>query len=371
MNPQVSVHIPERQAKSYPIYIEQDIISKISQVIEKHASTTKCLIISDSIVSKTYGEKLKDNLLAAGYQVKLITFPAGETNKSAITKLQIEEEMFAFGCDRNTVCIALGGGVVGDMVGFTAATYMRGIRYIQVPTSLLAMIDSSVGGKTAINTSYGKNIIGAFWQPVAVVMDTDLLQSLPREHIINGFFEAIKIFLTLDKDHVLYSERNLESIISLDKLYLLPVLKRAVELKAHVVEVDEHERNLRMILNFGHTVGHALEKLSNYEVLHGYCIAYGMLAEAKIAVLLELLSVDDYNYIASLLARLGVDQHYFANLDVDTIIKYMRGDKKNTDLKIKLVLLNGIGSVKNIDNQVAFFVEEETIRAALIELKKV
>lgn len=365
----LDVKIPAKSAISYPIYIENDLFIKIEQLISQYAKSRKIVIISDDVVSKLYGGELCTRLERSGYTVKLITFASGEQNKSAATKLALEEQMFQFGCDRHTLCLALGGGVVGDLAGFTAATYMRGINYIQIPTSLLAMVDSSVGGKTAVNTSYGKNIVGAFWQPQAVFMDIALLKSLPHEHVVNGFFEAVKIFLTLDKDFVETCHQQLTNILQLNEAILTPILHRAVQLKAHVVEIDEHERNLRMILNFGHTVGHALERLANYTLLHGYGVGYGMLAEAKIANLMGLLSSHDYNFIIALLSKLGINASYFADFATDAIVNAMRGDKKNTNQEIKLVLLTGIGMVKNIDNQVAFPVSEEVIITALNELK--
>lgn len=369
MNHKLSVNIPSKFSSQYPIYIGQQIIDEIHIFLNQNLNVRKIVIISDDIVTKLYAKDFINYLRSYDYDVNLITFEHGETNKSASTKLYIEEEMFKLNCDRSTLCLALGGGVVGDIVGFTAATYMRGLNYIQVPTSLLAMIDSSVGGKTAVNTSYGKNIIGAFWQPKAVFMDLKFLKSLPKEQIVNGFFEAVKIFLTLDKDYFKICHTNLDSILDLNDEHLIPIVTKAVELKAYVVETDEQERNLRMILNFGHTVGHALEKLSSYELLHGFGVGYGMLAEAKISQLMGLLRDEDYDLIEIFLSKLGIKNGYFSSLSVDEVINNMRGDKKNTNQEIKLVLLTAVGQVKNINNQVAFVVSEEVIADALIALK--
>lgn len=369
MNRKLSVNIPSKSSSQYPIFIGQRIVDEMHVFLSQNLNSRKIVIVSDDIVAKLYANHLINYLKTYDYDVKLITFEHGEANKSATTKLYIEEEMFKLSCDRSTLCLALGGGVVGDIVGFTAATYMRGISYIQVPTSLLAMIDSSVGGKTAVNTSYGKNIIGAFWQPKAVFMDLEFLKSLPKEQVVNGFFEAVKIFLTLDKDYFQICNSNLDSILSLDDELLISIINKAVALKAYVVETDEQELNLRMILNFGHTFGHALEKLSNYELLHGFGVGYGMLAEAKISQLMGLLRDEDYEFIQTFLIKLGIKSDYFASLDVQEVINNMRGDKKNTNQEIKLVLLTAIGEVKNINNQVAFVVSEEVIADALVALK--
>lgn len=369
MTYQLKVNIPSKPAQTYPITLGFGVIQQLNDVFDRFHAVTKVVIIADDIVANLYAATISEIVTSRNLQYKLITFSAGESSKTATTKLQLEEEMFKFGCDRHTLCLALGGGVVGDIAGFTAATYMRGINYVQIPTSLLAMIDSSVGGKTAVNTSYGKNIIGAFWQPVAVLMDVAFLRSLPAEHLVNGLFEAIKIFLTLDREYVEFCINHSNEILNLEEQYLLPVINKAVGLKAYVVEVDEHERNLRMILNFGHTVGHALEKIFNYELLHGYGVAYGMLLEAKIAQIMGLLSTENFIFVEKLLAKFGIVASYFNDIDIAEVIKYMRGDKKNANQQIKLVLLTGVGQVKNIDNQVAFAVDEAIIERAFNEIK--
>lgn len=368
MSISLQVNIPSRQSYSYPIMIESGLLNNWQQWLPQYAQSRKVVIISDSVVAKLYAHDFCRQLLANGYSAQVFDFPAGEQSKSVATKLVLEEQMFAFGCDRHTLCIAFGGGVVGDLAGFVAATYMRGMNFIQIPTSLLAMIDSSVGGKTAVNTSYGKNIIGTFWQPQSVFMDIDVLKTLPKEHIVNGFFEAVKIFLTLDKDNFIFCQQNLDNILNLETQSLIHVIEQAVKLKAYVVEVDEFERNLRMILNYGHTVAHAIEKLSNYQVLHGYAVALGMLVEAKIAQQLGFLSSDDYQIINRFLQQLNVTPESLNNYNLNELIIAMRGDKKNTNQKIKLVLLTGIGSVKNETNQVAFAVDENIIYDALASL---
>lgn len=365
---QINVRLPAQSAYSYPIILGNGCLTQLNELIGRVGKVSKILIISDEEVAKLYADKFLQ-YLSLNHSTHLITFPSGEKNKSAENKAKIEEQMFQLQCDRHTLCVALGGGVVGDLVGFTAATYMRGIRVIQVPTTLLSMLDSSVGGKTAINTSYGKNIIGAFWQPSAVLMDIDFLQSLPQEQIINGLVEAIKIFLTFDKVYVEKCTNNIENIISLKHDVLIDIINRAVSLKAYVVEVDEKEQNLRMSLNFGHTVGHALEKITNFAVLHGYAVGYGILVEAKIAELLGLINQEDYQVIESLLAKINITKDYLKQFNSQGIVVAMRGDKKNSNQEIKVVLINEIGTMKNIDNQVAFPVAENVILQAIDCLK--
>lgn len=365
MHQNLQVKIPVKAARSYPILIEPDLLKNWQKWLEPYCHSGKILIISDNKVANLYGGKFCDHLVSWGYQVKLLEFPAGEQSKTINTKLKLEEQMFAFGCDRHTLCLALGGGVVGDLAGFTAATYMRGIDYIQIPTSLLAMIDSSVGGKTAVNTSYGKNIIGAFWQPKAVIMDLALLKSLPREHIINGFFEAIKIFLALDWEYFEFCVRHLTEILDFKEKFLAKIIRQAVALKAHVVEVDEEERNLRMILNYGHTAAHAIEKLTDYKILHGYAVGLGMLVEAKIAEFMGYLAAAEFNLIADFLAKLEIPHQILRQYSPNAIVEAMYADKKNKNKQIVMVLLTGIGKVKNADDRVAFPVEEVMIIKAV------
>ena len=363
----LNVCIPQQSEYSYPIVLGLNSLSLVSELINALGQFSQIVIISDATVAELYADELI-SLLDDAYQVNLIQFPAGELNKSAENKAKIEEQMFKLQCDRHTLCIAFGGGVVGDLAGFTAATYMRGIKVLQIPTTLLAMLDSSVGGKTAINTSYGKNIIGAFWQPSTVLMDVNFLQSLSKEQVINGLVEAIKIFLTFDANYVEKCVEQIDEIIELDSSVVLDIIYRAVSLKAHVVEVDEKEHHLRMSLNFGHTVGHALEKITHYQLMHGYAVGYGILVEAKIAQLLALIDDNQFKYIEKLLLQIGITKEYLQQFDNLEVIKAMREDKKNSNQQIKIVLINGIGSMKNIDNQVAFLVNEEIILQALESL---
>ncbi|MFN7095810.1 MAG: 3-dehydroquinate synthase family protein, partial [Burkholderiales bacterium] len=236
-------------------------------------------------------------------------------------------------------------------------------------TTLLAMVDSSVGGKTAVNTPYGKNLIGAFWQPQLVVMDTLTLTSLPQELVINGLIEALKVFLTSDAKSFYYANRYLNQILAADKAKLQSVIKRAVKIKAEIVRTDEKEENLRMILNFGHTIGHALEKLSNYTILHGYAVALGILVESKMAVLAGHLSLTNYTIIAELMRKLGISGARLTQFNINAVVDATLGDKKNKAGQVYCVLLTNIGTVYLDQGQkVATPVSEELIHTALTEL---
>lgn len=308
--------------------------------------SSKIVIITDTTVKNLYAQKFAADLEAIGYEVLLLSFAPGEESKNFTILEYLLNEMLRHKIDRHSVCLAFGGGVVGDTTGLVSALFMRGIKYIQIPTTTLSMIDSSVGGKTAINSIHGKNMIGAFNQPNMVVMDVNLLKSLPDDQLVYGLVEAIKIFLTSDRKAFNYLTKNLAKILNKDHKYLVPVIKRAVRLKADVVRQDEREENLRMILNFGHTVGHAIEKLSKYKIAHGCAVALGILVEAKIAELAGLLSLDSFKQIEVLLVRLNITSTLLKSFNVEDMVSAMLLDKKNKDGEIYFVLLNDIGQVK-------------------------
>lgn len=363
---EVLVKLPARKAYNYPIFINSGIIDNICEYLSKVASCGKIVLICDETVRGLYALALQNKLKMSSYDVLLLSFASGEQSKNYANFEYLLNEMLKFKCDRHSLCIAIGGGVVGDMTGFVASVFMRGIRYIQIPTTLLAMIDSSVGGKTAINSVYGKNLIGAFSQPSMVIMDTSFLNTLPQEQLINGLVEAIKIFLTCDAKFTEYTIDNLDKILNRNYVNLRRVIKRAVQLKSEVVAKDEKEENLRMILNFGHTVGHALEKLSNYTIPHGYAVALGILVEAKIAVLLGVFDQNQYLLILSLFMRLSIPIAKISQYSTDDIIREMQGDKKNKSGHIYIVLLSDIGRVDLDPNgKVTRMVKENIIQNAL------
>lgn len=329
-------------AVPYPVIIGSQLIEPLQAYLSVQQTV---LIITDHTVRRLYGEALCQGLQDQGYCAHLYSFPPKERAKTLSTYQHIINYMVELGCDRHTVLVALGGGVVGDMVGFVAATYMRGIAYIQWPTTLLAMVDSSVGGKTALNTRQAKNSLGAFWSPQAVVMELEWLQSLPRQQLINGLMEAIKIFITHDRAYFDYVQQHLPRIFKRDRSVLATIVERAVHLKAAVVQQDEREQHSRKVLNFGHTIGHALEHLSHYRLRHGYAVAYGLLIEVKIACLLGVASVQVYDNIAAVLAVCGIQgrdlQPYRERLP--DLLAQTRRDKKAQQGQAHYVLLSELG----------------------------
>lgn len=365
---QLRVKIPAKPTFSYPIHIASGLLTKIRIWLKDTTKYDSLVIITDNNVKKLYGKILTQQLNTAGYKIKLLAFPGGEKSKQQKTKQYLEEQMLRQHCGRKTLCLALGGGVVGDLAGFVAATYMRGIPYIQIPTTLLAMVDSSVGGKTAIDTPYGKNLLGAFWQPISVIADLNCLKTLSREQFISGLVEALKMFLTSDAKSLRYAVKNLNKILVCDQNILQNVIYRAVRVKAEVVEKDEKENNLRMILNFGHTIGHALEQITHYKMLHGYAVAYGILVEAKIAEILGILSSKNFLIIQTLFAQLGIVGTALQKINIDQLIKATQLDKKVRTGKVYYVLLKDLGSVYVKKNRYAHVVENVIVKKAFLEI---
>jgi 3-dehydroquinate synthase len=364
MQNKILVQLPGGSRSIYRILLGEGLLKDWLSWLPLHAPDKQIVIVTDKIVEHLYANKFRDTLIKHGYNVLLLSIEPGEESKVQSTKEYVELEMLKAKFGRNTLLIAFGGGVVGDLSGFVAATYMRGIKYIQIPTTLLSMIDSSVGGKTAINTPYGKNMIGAFWQPQQVVMDLNLLNSLPKVQLVNGLVEALKIYLTSDAKSFKYASLNLNKVLNNDYSKLQVIIRRAVRLKVQVVKADEREENLRMILNFGHTIAHAIEKLSNFQVLHGYAVGLGILVEAKIAQLLGILSADNYQLISDVFARVGITRDMLSAFDSSAIIEASLGDKKNHGGKIYCVLLKNIGEVYTENEIVATAVDEKYIHQA-------
>lgn len=359
---ELTVHLPASSPSSYPIYVGPRLLEQSSLWMPKNK--TQAALITDSEVAKLYAPLLEKALNQAGYKTTVFSFPAGEQSKTITTKCQLEKKLFQHGFDRDSLIIALGGGVVGDLAGFIAATFMRGISYIQIPTTLLAMVDSSLGGKTGIDTEAGKNLIGAFWQPTAVVADLACLKTLSRQQFINGLIEAVKMFLTHDKASLLLLEQNLEACLDLDEAYLRQFIVRAINIKAKVVEADEKESRERAVLNFGHTIGHALEYMSQYQLLHGYAVGLGILVEAKMAQLMGHLAAADYAFICAFMKRLGLNGTDLLPFDIDKLIASTQSDKKKKQGMVRYVLLSGLGTVYKHDEQYVHPVSIDMIKEA-------
>jgi 3-dehydroquinate synthase len=367
MSKRLSVNTSAFVNKSYHILIANDLLIETDQWLPSYRNI---VIITDHSVKKRFGNRIAATLKKQNKHILLLSIPPGEKSKTAEIKNQLEEKMLQHHYKRDTLILALGGGVIGDLAGFIAATYMRGISFIQIPTTLLAMVDSSVGGKTGINTHQGKNLIGAYWQPKAVISDVNCLMTLPKKQLINGIIEAIKMFLTSDKKSFYYAKKNIDRILHYDKNVLANIIYRAVFIKSNVVQQDEQENNLRMILNFGHTIGHAIECVSKYTIMHGYAVGLGILLESKIAEYLGLLPMKDFNMIALTLSQLGIKPKQLKKYSIKKIIQASKIDKKSIQEHARYVLLTDIGKVHTENNRTAHIVEDTLVQKAYLQLTK-
>jgi 3-dehydroquinate synthase len=344
---------------SYDISIGKDIFSSIADEVAS-INPDKVAIITDSNVKKLYGETLLSIIKEKQINVILLSFPSGEENKTRKTKEKIEDILIEKEFTRKSMIIALGGGIVGDVSGFIASTYMRGIQYLQVPTTLLAMVDSSIGGKTGVNTPGKKNVIGTFCQPKKVFIDIDTLKSLPREEIFNGVAEILKHGIILDRSLFNYVTANIEDVFSLNETVIEKCINQSLRIKKKVVQKDETEEKYRKILNFGHTIGHAIESASDYGISHGNAIAAGMIIETKIAKELGMIKEKDTEVIISGLIKAGFSDKQ--PVEKGKIIKNTHHDKKNYGDKVRYVLPRNIG---NMDIDVV--VEDEVVAKVLGE----
>ncbi|MFH1216587.1 MAG: 3-dehydroquinate synthase [Pseudomonadota bacterium] len=346
--------------RSYPITVKEGLIREIGHELKKCPCGKRYVIITDDRVEKLYGEKLLHSLRSAELQCDIVTFPHGESNKNLSTIAGLTSSLARMGVDRKDCLIALGGGVTGDITGFVASVYMRGIAFVQVPTTLLAQVDSSVGGKTGVDIPEGKNLVGAFYQPKAVYIDSSVLLSLPFDELLNGLAEVIKYGVIYDKDFFHYLSRHKDPILALDLPVLEEVIVRCCAIKSAVVAADEKEADLRRILNYGHTLGHAVEAASDFTIAHGMAVAMGMVAANKLAVGKALLSREDAAEIRSLIEGFKLPVAIPDHLDKGLMKSFLKTDKKAVSGRPFFVLPTCIGKVKITDD-----VSDELIDAAL------
>ncbi len=302
------------------------------------------MIVTDGNVGPLLLPALQSSLQAAGFTPVVATLVPGEGHKTLAELLPVFDRFLEARIERSTPVIALGGGIVGDMTGFVAASILRGVPFVQIPTTLLAMVDASVGGKTGVNHAAGKNLIGAFHQPIAVLADPQLLTSLPRREFLSGLAECIKHEVIRDADGFNDFEKNLGSILKLDPAVLTELIAHNVAIKAKVVQADPFEHGERAHLNFGHTFGHALERFLNFSLTHGECVALGMVAATELAVDLELLSPDAAGRIVRLIQSAGLPARS-RNIDSAAVLNAMSFDKKVKSSRVRFVLPDRIGHV--------------------------
>jgi 3-dehydroquinate synthase len=335
-------------SRSYPIFIGAKILADLGRQCAEMQLGRRCVIISDNNVAPLYSGRAVTSLCKSGFEPMLATIPAGETSKSLKTFQNCCDVLARHRLERKSFIVALGGGVVGDLAGFVAAAYLRGIPFVQAPTTLLAQVDSSVGGKVGVNLAAGKNLVGAFYQPRLVMCDLATLRTLPLREYRSGLSEVIKYGIIYDAPLFARLERDLGRLLRRDGEILADVVARCCEIKAKVVQQDETETGLRAILNFGHTIGHAIEAVSGYgRYLHGEAISMGQVAAAKLSVRAAGLPPKEAKRIEDLFARAGLPIGIkLSSRKQAALIAAMRLDKKVSDGEIKFVLARRIGQVE-------------------------
>ncbi len=330
-------------SRSYPIHIGSGLLDDAS-LFARHVGESRAAIVTNTTIAPLYLERLR---AALGERVALVKIlPDGEEHKNLAVLSGLYDALLEARCERSCTLVALGGGVIGDITGFAAATYQRGVSFVQVPTTLLAQVDSSVGGKTAVNHPRGKNMIGAFHQPRAVIADIDTLSTLPAREYAAGLAEVLKYGLMGDAPFHRWIGANAAAIAARDPASLIEIVRRSCENKARVVAADEREEEggSRALLNFGHTFGHAIETATGYRtLLHGEAVAIGMVMAARFSCELGWIGADDVREITALLAGFGLPVAPPSGLDAQELLSLMRGDKKSNAGRIRLVLLRQIG----------------------------
>lgn len=339
----IKVNLDKKYSTSYDICIGVNIADRMALLMAKNQKARRCIIITDSHVHPLYGASVQGCLKDVGFNPQLIEIPAGESAKNIYTVLDVVAKLLEMGADRETFLIALGGGVVGDLVGFIASVFMRSVPYIQIPTTLVGQVDSSVGGKTAIDLPYGKNLLGTFYQPRSVFIDLNFLQTLPEKEFNNGLAEIIKYGLIDDERMFRLLEEDMDAVKQKEAVVLLKIVENCCRIKKSIVEIDEREQGLRRILNFGHTLGHALEAVSDFTLTHGEGVALGMIAAVRMSVKMNHLDAVAAERIEKVIARAGLPDKIPAALHTMEIIDRLRMDKKKKDDVLHFILLKKIG----------------------------
>ncbi len=338
------MHIESGPDRSYGITVQHGLMRKLPGLIASAWPGCGIRIITDSNVLRLYGRRLQLDFLKQGINALTLDFPAGERSKDIVTVRALQDQLLRDGIDRQTLIIALGGGVVGDVAGFVAATLLRGLKYIQVPTSLLAQVDSSIGGKVGINHRLGKNLIGAYHQPAAVYIDPLVLRTLPPREFKNGLVEVVKIAAAADRTLFTALRRDARRLNRDLSDSLSSMITRAVQLKAAIVQRDERDEGLRKILSLGHTLGHALEASTGYRISHGEAVALGLVAESSIAVQMRLMNEEDCARLVELLNVLGLVRRRLPSIDRWKFFQALGADKKSERGASKFALLRRIGN---------------------------
>ncbi len=358
---------PLRLPLDYPVYCQAGALAHVGHIAQQAAPSHRVAVISDHTVAGHHAAAVLEQFPAD--RTRLFTIPPGEQEKTRARWAALTDALIEWGAGRDTTVIALGGGVIGDLAGFVAATYMRGLPVIQVPTTLLAMVDASVGGKTAVDTPAGKNLVGAFHNPAAVVIDPAVLASLPPATLRSGLAEMLKHGVIADASYFDALLQALPDLLSLGAAapQFAPLIAASVQIKAAVVAEDTREGGLRQILNFGHTIAHAIEKVQQYDMLHGDAVAMGMVTEARLAEQIGLAAPGVALSVRDAVLRTGLPVQLPAGMDIDSVVAETHGDKKARGGAARYALPRGIGEMESAEGTWAVPVPDDIVRAALLE----
>ncbi len=333
--------------RSYPIQIGENILSRAGEFLQQAHLRGKVAVVTNPTVAQLYLDSVHDGLARSGFEVTPVLVPDGEEHKNLNSLATIYDGLISGRLDRKSCVVALGGGVVGDLAGFAAATYLRGVPYVQVPTTLLAQVDSSVGGKTGVNHQQGKNLIGAFYQPRLVLIDVTTLSSLAPRQLTAGLGEIIKYGIIEDPTLFNFLENDIESLLALNREGLIRTIRTSCAIKARIVEKDEREDDYRAVLNFGHTIGHALEASTGYsQLLHGEAIGVGMVKAAALSVQEGFCDQRTFERVRKLVKKAGLPLEIPSGVSMQSLIQGMEIDKKSAEGKIKFVMCAGIGKTR-------------------------
>ncbi len=365
----IEITIPAQPKETYRIHFGTRMFPQIAQDLSANGYAGRYGLITDSNVAPLYAADLEQELRREGLRVDRFTFPAGEKNKTIETCMGIIGQMSDLRFGRDSAIIALGGGVVGDMTGFVAGIYHRGIPYVQVPTTVIAQADSSIGGKTSVDTKHGKNQVGVFNQPRAVYVDSATLETLPEDHYRAGLAETVKHAMIYDRSFFDFLEEEADMILERSNNESLYFAMTNCHTKGILIEQDVKEHGIRRILNYGHTIGHALESLSGYTMLHGEALSIGMTVEAKISQALGIMQGQDLRSQRELLERFGLPVIVPHEMGAQQIIQATRTDKKAKDEKPRYVLPRAIGEMHDFEGDYAAPVKEEVVARAIDETR--
>ena len=356
------LEVAVKNGENYDIVYEQSFSALKDELLRLELTGKKACIVTDSVVEPLYAQAVKEVALAAGNEVSVFVFKSGEENKNMDTIQDMYEFFISNKLERKDFLIALGGGVVGDMTGYAAATYLRGIEFIQVPTTLLSMVDSSVGGKTGVDFRQYKNMVGAFKMPRLVYMNLAVLSTLDERQFYSGFAEAMKSALIKDARFYEWQIENMYEICDREPETMKELVYRSCDIKRFIVEKDPTEKGDRALLNLGHTIGHAIEKYKNFSLTHGECVALGCVAAAYISWKREMLSMEEYYEVRDMFVPFNLPIS-IEDVDIEEVLSYTKSDKKMENNQIKFVLLKKIGKAV-IDRTVT----DDEIREALKEI---